>query len=102
MEWCINRITLGLVYDKEFCLDDSNLQSFSPNSTSLDLNKWVKILIQLKQYINLLRGSFNYSDWVEKIKFILNKIRNFNENFNLDIYEIYRICLLYTSDAADE
>ena len=91
LEWCINRITLGLVYDKEFCLDGSNLQSFSPKNTSLDLNKWVKILIQLKQYINLLRGSFNYKGWVERIKFILNNINNYNENFNLDICEINRI-----------
>ena len=91
LEWCINRITLGLVYDKEFSLNNSNLKSFTPKNSSLDLNKWVKILVQLKQYINLLRGSFNYSDWVKKIKFILKKIRNFNENFNLDIYEINRI-----------
>ncbi len=91
LEWCINRITLGLVYDKEFCLDGSNLQSFSPKNTSLDLNKWVKILIQLKQYINLLRGSFNYKGWVERIKFIINNIKNYNENFNLDICEINRI-----------
>ena len=91
LEWCINRITLGLVYDEEFSLNNSNLKSFTPKNSSLDLNKWVKILVQLKQYINLLRGSFNYSDWVKKIKFILKKIRNFNENFNLDIYEINRI-----------
>ena len=91
LEWCINRITLGLVYDEEFSLNNSNLKSFTPKNSSLDLNKWVRILVQLKQYINLLRGSFNYSDWVKKIKFILNKIRNFNENFNLDIYEINRI-----------
>ena len=91
LEWCINRITLGLVYDKEFSLNNSNLKSFTPKNSSLDLNKWVRILVQLKQYINLLRGSFNYSDWVKKIKFILKKIRNFNENFNLDIYEINRI-----------
>ena len=91
LEWCINRITLGLVYDEEFSLNNSNLKSFTPKNSSLDLNKWVKILVQLKQYINLLRGSFNYSDWVKRIKFILNKIRNFNENFNSDIHEINRI-----------
>ncbi len=95
LEWCINRITLGLVYDEEFSLNNSNLKSFTPKNSSLDLNKWVKILVQIKQYINLLRGSYNYSDWVKKIKFILNKIRNlnenFNENFNLDICEINRI-----------
>ncbi len=91
LEWCINRITLGLVYDEEFILNKSNLKSFTPKNSSLDLNKWVKILVQLKQYISLLRGSFIYSDWVKKIKFILNKIRNFNENFNLDICEINRI-----------
>ena len=57
----------------------------------MDLNKWVKILIELKQYINLLRWSFNYKGWVERIKFILNNIRNYNENLNLDICEINRI-----------
>ena len=54
LEWCINRITLGLVYDEEFSLNNSNLKSFTPKNSSLDLNKWVKILVQLKQYINCL------------------------------------------------
>ncbi len=91
LEWCINRITLGLIYDKEFCLNNSKLKSFSPKNSSLDLNKWVKILLQLKQYINLLRGCFSYKEWVKRIKFILNNIKNFNENLNLDICEINRI-----------
>jgi len=58
---------------------------------SLDLNKWVKLLLDLKKYINLLRGSFSYLGWVKKIKFILNNIADFNENFNLEISEINRI-----------
>jgi len=57
----------------------------------LDLNKWIKILIHLKKYINLLRGSFSYSNWVEKIKFILKSIADSNANFNLEISEINRI-----------
>jgi len=55
------------------------------------LNKWVKILIHLKKYINLIRGSFSYSTWVEKIKFILKSIADSNANFNLEISEINRI-----------
>jgi len=58
---------------------------------SLDLNKWVKLLIDFKKYINLLRGSFPYSSWVEKIKFILKSIADSNSNFNLEISEINRI-----------
>jgi len=50
-----------------------NLKPFSYKNIRLDLNKWVKILIQLKKYINLIRGSFSYSNWVEKIKFILKE-----------------------------
>ena len=57
----------------------------------MDLNKWVKLLIDFKKYINLLRGSFSYSSWVEKIKFILISISDFNSNFNLEICEINRI-----------
>ncbi|MDC3171134.1 exodeoxyribonuclease V subunit gamma, partial [Prochlorococcus sp. AH-716-E13] len=30
LEWCIDRITLGLVYDVDFILNDSNIKSFSP------------------------------------------------------------------------
>ena len=85
LDWCINRITLGLIYDKEVNLSTFNLKPFSSRNTSLDLNKWIKILINLKKYINLIRGSFSYSNWVEKIKFILKSIADSNANFNLEI-----------------
>ncbi|MBO8219348.1 exodeoxyribonuclease V subunit gamma [Prochlorococcus marinus] len=91
LEWSINRIILGLIYDKEVNLSTFNLKPFSPKNISLDLNKWVKILLHLKKYINLLRGSFSYSIWVEKIKFILKSIADYNANFNLEISEINRI-----------
>jgi len=39
----------------------------------------------------LIRGSFSYSNWVEKIKFILKSIADSNANFNLEISEINRI-----------
>jgi len=91
LDWCINRITLGLIYDKEVNLSNFNLKPFSYKNISLDLNKWVKILIHLKKYIDLIRGSFSYSHWVEKIKFILKSIADSNANFNLEISEINRI-----------
>ena len=67
------------------------MKPFSYKNISLDLNKWVKILIHLKNYINLIRGSFSYSNWVEKIKFILKSIADSNANFNLEISEINRV-----------
>jgi len=91
LDWCINRFTLGLIYDKEVNLSTFNLKPFSSKNISLDLNKWVKILLHLKKYINLIRGSFSYSSWVEKIKFILKSIADSNRNFNLEISEINRI-----------
>jgi len=91
LEWCINRITLGLIYDKDENLSTFNLKPFSLKNISLDLNKWVKLLLDLKKYINLLRGSFSYSSWVEKIKFVLKSISDSNGNFNLEISEINRI-----------
>ena len=68
-----------------------NLKPFSLKNISLDLNKWVKLLLDFKKYINLLRGSFSYTSWVEKIKFILKSIADSNSNFNLEISEINRI-----------
>ncbi len=91
LEWSINRITLGLIYEKEVNLGTFNLKPFSYKNISLDLNKWVKLLLDFKKYINLLRGSFSYSSWVEKIKFILKNIAYSNANFNLEISEINRI-----------
>ena len=58
LEWCINRITLGLIYDKEVNLSTFNLKPFSLKNISLDLNKWVKLLLDFKKYINLLRDLF--------------------------------------------
>ena len=57
----------------------------------MDLNKWVKLLLDFKKYINLLRGSFSYSSWVKKINFILKSISDSNVSFNLEISEINRI-----------
>ena len=91
LEWCINRITLGLIYDKEENLSTFDLKPFSLKNISLDLNKWVKLLLDFKKYINLLRGSFSFSSWVEKIKFVLKSIADSNINFNLEISEINRI-----------
>ena len=91
LEWCLNRIILGLIYDKEVDLGNLNLKPFSSKNISLDLNKWIKILLNLKKYINSLRGSFSYSSWVEKIKFILKNISDYNANFNLEISEINKI-----------
>ena len=51
LDWCINRITLGLIYDKEVNLSTFNLKPFSYKNISLDLNKWVKILIHLKNIL---------------------------------------------------
>ncbi len=91
LEWCINRITLGLIYDKEENLSTFDLKPFSLKNISLDLNKWVKLLLDFKKYINLLRGSFSYSSWVEKIKFVLKSIADSNGKFYLEISEINRI-----------
>ncbi len=91
LEWCINRITLGLIYDKEENLSTFDLKPFSLKNISLDLNKWVKLLLDFKKYISLLRGSFSYSSWVEKIKCVLKSIADSNGNFNLEISEINRI-----------
>jgi len=91
LEWSINRITLGLIYEKEVNLGTFNLKPFSLKNISLDLHKWVKLLLDFKKYINLIRGSFSYSSWVEKIKFILKSIAEANANFNLEISELNRI-----------
>ena len=44
LDWCINRIILGLIYDKEVNLSTFNLKPFSYKNISLDLNKWLSLI----------------------------------------------------------
>ena len=97
LDWCINRIILGLIYDEKYTLPNSSLQSFNPKNSSLDINKWVEILIHIKTNINLLRGSFDYLTWVKKIKFIIKNIKIYNQNIGLEISKINRLLDEYSS-----
>ena len=88
LDWCIQRITLGMLYDDEFFLEKNNISSFSSNNFYIDLHKCVNILIQIKRDINSLRGLFNFREWINKIKTILQNLRYKNSFYNEEINEM--------------
>ena len=88
LDWCIQRITLGMLYDDEFFLEKDNISSFSSENIYMDLHKCINILNQIKKDINSLRGLFNFSEWINKIKNILLNFRYKNELYNDEINEM--------------
>ena len=67
LDWCLERITLGMVYDDKFFINN-NISSHISDNNYLDLHKSINILNQLKNNINSLRGVYTLRDWVDKIK----------------------------------
>tara|TARA_Y100001968_G_scaffold333786_1_gene399466 strand:- start:1764 stop:4934 length:3171 start_codon:yes stop_codon:yes gene_type:complete len=88
LDWCIQRITLGMIYDEEIFMDKNNICSFVSNNSNLDFHKWINILNIFKSDVNSLRGSFTFKDWVGKIKTILLKFRSNSDNYSDEINEI--------------
>tara|TARA_Y100001978_G_scaffold45854_1_gene40878 strand:- start:1765 stop:4938 length:3174 start_codon:yes stop_codon:yes gene_type:complete len=96
LEWCIERITLGLIYDNDFYIKSKNLTPFIPKNTSVDLNKWIHFLTQIKKYVNLFRNRNNLTNWLITIREILIDFQNRNNTFNDEIKNINEILNQYS------
>ena len=88
LDWCIQRITLGMIYEDNLFFDKSNISSFISNNNYLDLHKCINILNSLKRDINSLRGHFSLSEWFNKIKIILFNLKINNDYYSDQINEI--------------
>ena len=100
LDWCIQRITLGMIFDDQFFIEKNNISSFIPNNSYLDLHKCINILNQFKKDINALRGVFTFKEWVNKIKLILLRIRDNSELYNDQINQINIILDKYLKQVA--
>ena len=88
LDWCIERIILGIMYEHDFYLKEKRLKPYLPKNTNIDINKWIMILIKFKGIINLLRSTNSYDNWVLIIKNILSGFKNINDVINTEIDKI--------------
>ena len=88
LDWCIQRITLGMLFEDNIFMDNSEISSFNVNNNYMDLHKCIDILNRFKNDINSLRGEFNLREWVNKIKNILFNLRSNNNSYNDQINEL--------------
>lgn len=91
LEWCIKRFTLGQIYSKDFHIKDSDINSYSPNNPSIDINKWILILNEIIRIIKSLRSTNNFRDWISIFKNIFQDNELRNDKFNDDINNLYKI-----------
>ena len=96
LEWTIQRITLGLLYDEDFFIKEKSLKSYIPKNSSLDLNKWVCLLSKIKEYINLFRSKNSFLNWLKIIRKILTDLNNKNYLFIDEIKNITEILNKYS------
>ena len=88
LDWCIQRISLGMIFEDNYFMDKIDISSFKAINNYLDLHKCINVLYKVKKDINSLRGIFNISDWVEKIRNILFTLRDYSSKYNEQINEI--------------
>ena len=88
LEWCIKRFTLGLIYGNDYYIKEEDIKPFSIYDSSIDLNKWIIILSQIKNIINKLRGSYSFDNWINNLRNIFHDINVQNDIFNEDINKL--------------
>ena len=91
LEWCIKRFILGLIYGEDFYIEKYELIPFNPSNTSIDINKWIVILNQIKSIIESLRSSNSFNNWIIKFKEIFSKLEVKDDNLNEDINNLNNI-----------
>ncbi len=88
LEWCIKRFTLGLIYGNDYYIKEDDIKPFSIYDSSIDINKWIIILNQIKNIINKLRGSYSFDHWINNIKNIFYDFNVQNDIFIEDINKL--------------
>ena len=99
LDWCIQRISLGIMFDDKKFLIENKISSFIPNNNSLDLHKCINLLNQIRKDINSLRGNFSIKVWIEKFRKILIAFDVKSEFYKEQINEINLILDNYLKDA---
>ena len=90
LDWCIERIVLGMIYDEDCYFQDKEIKPFDTRNNFIDLHKWIEIISEIKLYLDSLKGCFKYSQWIQKIKNLLNRCKDINELID-EVNNVYEI-----------
>ena len=91
LEWCIKRFTLGQIYSGDFYIKNTDINSYSPNNPSIDINKWILILNEIIIIIKSLRSTNSFANWISIVKNIFHNNEIQNDKFKDDINNLYKI-----------
>ena len=91
LDWCIKRFTLGLIYGDDFYLKEKELKPYSSNNSSIDINKWIIILTNIKNIIERIRNFKSFENWILIFKDILSDFKTHNDTLNEDINNLNRL-----------
>ena len=91
LEWCIKRLTLGLIYDEDFYIQKQELKPFTTSSSNIDINKWIIILKEIKNIVEVLRKKSNLKNWIINFRNIFNNLNISNEILNDDLSKLNEI-----------
>ena len=97
LTWCIERITLGLIYDEDFSSNKDIIKPYIYKTNFVDLHKWILIIWEIINDISSLKGCFKYNDWIAKIKGLSNKWAEANNELTDEINNINLILDGYNS-----
>ncbi len=90
LDWCIKRFTLGQIYSVDFYIKKTDINSYTPNNPSIDIDKWILILNEIIRIIKSLRSTNSFENWISVFKniFYNNVIKQ--NNFNDEITNLFK------------
>ncbi len=91
LDWCIKRFTLGQIYSVDFYIKKTDINSYSPNNPSIDINKWILILNEIVRIIKSLRSNNSFGNWISIFRKIFHNNVIENEKFNDEINNLFKI-----------
>ncbi len=91
LDWCIKRFTLGQIYSGDFYIKKTDINSYSPNNPSIDINKWILILNEIVRIIKSLRSTNSFGNWISIFRNIFHNDLIQNQKFNDEINNLFKI-----------
>ena len=93
LDWCLEKIKLGLIYDENIYFKEFNLSPKLIGVDNLDLHKIIRLIEKFISHIKLFKESKDIDEWIESIEVILDDL--FHKNYSYEINEFKSILKEY-------
>tara|TARA_Y100001970_G_C14252851_1_gene873095 strand:- start:3079 stop:6342 length:3264 start_codon:yes stop_codon:yes gene_type:complete len=89
LEWCIDRMLLGILYDDEIYLEERNITPYKIEINISSTIKWLNLLRKIENSICKLREAKNCQDWINCIKEIIIDIFPERNNNDIEVINLF-------------